>query len=104
MASVTITLNDSQTARLQEFAEQHGQTLEQVIQTLIESALPVEQQTMPATTYSSTLDLAGAIDNASITPLTAQQIDEILAYEAGSQPWPLEPLCQGGVARGQDAP
>ncbi|HEX5548317.1 MAG TPA: hypothetical protein VFX24_12970 [Ktedonobacterales bacterium] len=85
MTSVTITLNDSQTARLQKFAEQHGQTLEQVIQTLIESALPVEQRALPATTYSSTLDLAGAIDDSAIAPLTARQIDEILADEARGQ-------------------
>lgn len=82
MTSVTIALDDEQAKRLQHFAQEHGQTLEQAIQSLLDSALPGDLRQPSSPTFASTLALAGIINDPSIAPLTAREIDEILADEA----------------------
>lgn len=57
----------------------HGQTLEQAVQSLLEAALP---DAPVAQSLGSTLDLAGIIDAPVIAPLSAREIDEVLAAEA----------------------
>jgi hypothetical protein len=77
MTSITVTLDDAQEARLKHLASQRGQTLEQTAQALLSEALPDAQITRPG--VGSTLALAGVIDDANLAPLSARQIDEVLA-------------------------
>ncbi|HWE63793.1 MAG TPA: hypothetical protein VHB98_18930 [Chloroflexota bacterium] len=79
MTSITIALDDAQAARLKRYAEQRGQTLEEMVQSLIETALPDALAVQPP---GSTLGLAGIIDDPSVTPLSAREIDEVLAADA----------------------
>lgn len=71
MTSITIALDDAQVERLRRFAEQRGQTLEQAVQSLLD-ALP--RDAVAAHPLTSTLDLAGIIDDPSVAPLTAREI------------------------------
>ena len=84
MTSITIALDDEQAERLQRFTEERGQTLEQAVQSLLDRALPetAGKPTNPSPLFTSTLDLAGIIDDPSVAPLTAREIDEILADES----------------------
>ncbi len=87
MTSITIALNDEQTERLQRFVEEHGQTLEQAARSLLAQALPEMSpealpDASPHSPFASTLDLAGIINDSSIAPLIAREIDAILADEA----------------------
>lgn len=79
MMSITIALDDVQVARLRRFADRHEQTLEQAVQSLIEMALPDASTAQP---LESTLALVGIIDDPAIAPLSAREIDELLAAEA----------------------
>ena len=94
MTAIIITLDDAQIARLQEFARERHQTLDEAIQVLLAQALPNAQgesdrqsspSAQPSSRFPSTLALAGIISDPAITPLTARQIDEILAQEALNQ-------------------
>lgn len=80
MTSITVSLDDTQAARLRRIADQRGQTLEQTVQSMLDAALPGAP--VPSEVGESTLALAGIIDDASITPLSAREIDELLAAEA----------------------
>ena len=77
MATITIGLDEHYVSRLRHLAEQRGATIEQVAESLLETALANQQAEKP----TSTLDLAGVITDPTIAPLTTCQIEEILADE-----------------------
>lgn len=83
MTSITIALDDARVARLRQLAEQRGETVEQVVQSLLTTLIPSLPDVASGASFGSTLDLAGAIDGPSVRPLTAREIDDILAEEAG---------------------
>lgn len=83
MTSITIALDGARVARLREIADRRGQTVEQVIESLIETLLPQFPDSPDLASTSSTLDLAGIIADPTVKPLTAREIDELLAEEAG---------------------
>jgi plasmid stability protein len=80
MTSITVRLDDAQAARLKHIADQRGQTLEQTVQSLLVAALPDAQTAQGP--MNSTLALAGIVDDALTAPLSAREIDEVLAAEA----------------------
>lgn len=77
MATITIGLDEQYVARLHQLAEQRGATIEEVAESLLETALANQAREKP----TSTLDLAGIITDPTIAPLTAREIDDLLADE-----------------------
>lgn len=85
MTTITLALDDQQAARLRQLAEQQGATVEHVAESLLEASL--ERQAMKtldlmSSALPSTLALAGIITDPTIAPLTAREIDDLLAEEA----------------------
>jgi hypothetical protein len=82
MTSITIALDDAQIEQLKHLADQRGQTIEDAIHDLLDGLLAEEEAAMSGTgVHGATLALAGAIDDPTIRPLTAREIDELLADE-----------------------
>lgn len=90
MASITISLDDDEVARLLPLAQQRGETIEQTAHALLRSTLPASEQTElspddPDGTQLL-LSLLGSIPNwpgvEGPTETTNEEIDRIIAEEA----------------------
>lgn len=85
MATITISLDEGQCARLEELARQRGQTPEDIIVSWVDSMLAPAQPNA-LTPYASTLDLSGSLDDLNIEPFVSNEIiDRLLAEEAVNQ-------------------
>lgn len=74
-------------AQMMERLSQAPAPVQEQYATLIEAGLEQEvaqEQSATPPVYASTLDLAGIITDPSVKPLTAREIDDLLAEEAGS--------------------
>lgn len=82
MATFTISLDGERADRLKRLAEQRGETPEQTIEHLVDDVLDESKQRQQTSSgYNSTLDLAGIINDPTIKPLSAREIDEVIAEE-----------------------
>lgn len=84
MERLTIALDDEQMRLLRAYAKQRGQTADEAVATLLGTVLSAEAATPAANgpVLTSALDLSGLVDDATIAPLSAQDIDRLLAAEA----------------------
>ncbi len=84
MQHLTIALNDDQIEHLRELARQRGETPEQAAASLLGILLPTSApaRETAAPTLSSALDLSGLVDDATIVPLSSEDMDRLLAAEA----------------------
>jgi len=84
VTTITLALDDEQVARLRQLAEQRGATVERVAESLLDASLTRQTITIPVTASAlpSTLALAGIIIDPTIAPLSAREIDDVLAGEA----------------------
>jgi len=87
MTTITLALGDRQAARLRQLAERQGATIEQIAESALDAFL-AQQPTELSPSASpaplalpSTLALAGIIADPTVAPLTARELDDILADE-----------------------
>ncbi|WIG60421.1 MAG: hypothetical protein OJF49_003169 [Ktedonobacterales bacterium] len=87
MPKLTIVVSDTQWAWLQDLARQRGQTVEQAAEAILNDLMDPEHRQPPRAAeetrgIASALDLVGLVDDPAITPLTAEEMDQLLTREA----------------------
>ena len=91
---ITVTLGDEQIARLRALAERLQLTTEQAAAQLLSTRLGMPgaetdaseadalEANTPGSPFRSALDLSGLVDDPTIAPLTAADIERLLGFEA----------------------
>lgn len=84
MERLTIALDDEQMRQLRSYAELRGQAPDEAAAVLIGAFLSATASASAggASALTSALDLSGLVDDPTITPLSAQDVDRLLAAEA----------------------